>query len=87
MRTEEEKGRALFARYQLQTDQKNEMERRETMAAITQHYDDTVFTQFITSQDVEEVPPALPQARMVYGGTHILRHWKKATCMNLRVTV
>ena len=24
------------------------------MAAITQHYDDTVFTQFITSQDVED---------------------------------
>ena len=42
--TDEEKTRALFARYQLQTDQKNEMERRETMAAITQHYDDTVFT-------------------------------------------
>ena len=53
VRTEEEKDIALFAKYQLQTDQKNEMERRETMAATTQHYDDTVFTQFITSQDVE----------------------------------
>ena len=39
---EEEKGKGLFERYCLQTDQRNEAERHVTMAAITQHYDDTL---------------------------------------------
>jgi ribonuclease HI len=53
VRTEEEKGKALFERYRKQTDQNNEAERRETMTAITRNYDENLFTEFITYENVE----------------------------------
>ena len=53
VRTEEEKGKALFERYRQQTDQNNEAERRETMTAITRNYDENLFTEFITYENVE----------------------------------
>ena len=66
VRTEEEKGKALFERYRKQTNQNNEAERRETMTAITRNYDENLFTEFITYENVEYcIPQARLQALMV----------------------
>ena len=54
VRTEEEKGKALFERFCLQTNQRNEAERHVTMAAITRQYDDTLFTECITHENVSD---------------------------------
>ena len=54
VRTEDEKGKTLFEIYCLQTNQRNEAERHVTMAAITRHYDDTLFTECITHENVED---------------------------------
>ena len=42
MKTDQEKGEALFNRYLQQTDQKNEVERRNLLNTIRQHFADEV---------------------------------------------